>query len=557
MYKIFLCLRYLRSRVIAYFAILAVALCVAMMLIVVSVMNGFLAKVERAAKGLFGDIVVDSSSTEGMGLYDEFIAQAAKDVPEVEAASPFILVPCYLKIPGSNWSQIVQAAGVRLPERAAVTSFAKGLFVQPGQSQPTFDPPISQALQRLNGQIKLIEELRGKPPRMARPEDQAPSLEERLDNALLAHSVAREILRRAQEDQAAIAEAYARLRAAYAESRGEPTERTEALEKRLEEMTAKAGWLDPSRHIILGLGIGGLSFRTEEGKTIRFICPGNRVSISLIPLGSGLGTAPSLNSRTFTIVDDCQTDVSSIDSEFVYVPFETLQSLNNMAAAYSADKDKPGEVVVPARCSQIHIKVRGETDERSLEAVRVSVEKAWRGFHAAHPEATARDVSVLTWRQRQAAIVQPIEQQRTLTVIMFGIISLVSVVLIFVIFYMIVFQKTKDIGVLKAVGAGSSGVAGIFLAYGAAIGLVGAILGTIGGYYFVRYINPIQDAVDRWFGFRVWNREFFMFEKIPNEVDAMPALLIVAGAIVAGLLGALLPAWRAARMQPVEALRYE
>jgi lipoprotein-releasing system permease protein len=100
-------------------------------------------------------------------------------------------------------------------------------------------------------------------------------------------------------------------------------------------------------------------------------------------------------------------------------------------------------------------------------------------------------------------------------------------------------------------------VAQIFLAYGAAIGLVGSILGTVGGYYFVRYINPIQDAVDRWFAFRVWDREFFMFEKIPNEVDALPALLIVAGAIIAGLVGALIPALRAARMQPVEALRYE
>ena len=555
MYKLFLCLRYLRSRAIAYFAILAVALCVAMMLIVVSVMDGFLAKVERAAKGLFGDIVVESTGSEGMGLYDEFIAQVGKDVPEVEAASPFILVPCYLRIPESNWSQIVQAAGIRLPQRAEVTDFEKGLFVQTEWAKPTFDPPIWEIQNRLDGQIKFIEELRGKSLRPPRVEDQGYGMAQRLDNALLSHYGARSLLKRAKDHQAAIAEAHAQLQAAYGQSHGEPTERTEALEKRLEELTTSAGWLDPSRHIILGLGIRGLSFRTEEGKTIRFLCPGSKVSVSLIPLGSGLGTTPSLNSKTFTIVDDCQTDVSSIDSEIVYVPFETLQQLNNMSAAYSADK--PDKVIVPARCNQVHIKVRGATDERSLEAVRAGVEKSWHAFRAAHSEAAMGDVSVLTWRQRQAAIVGPIEKQRTLTVIMFGIISLVAVVLIFVIFYMIVFQKTKDIGVLKAIGAGSFGVAQIFLAYGAAIGLVGSVLGTIGGYYFVRYINPIQDAVDHWFGFRVWDREFFMFEKIPNEVEVVPVLLIVAGAIVAGLLGAMIPAARAARMQPVEALRYE
>jgi lipoprotein-releasing system permease protein len=167
------------------------------------------------------------------------------------------------------------------------------------------------------------------------------------------------------------------------------------------------------------------------------------------------------------------------------------------------------------------------------------------------------DVSVETWRQRQAKVIAPIQQQRTLVVIMFGIISMVSVVLIFVIFYTIVVQKTRDIGVMKAVGASDGGVALIFLTYGAAIGLVGSILGCIGGYYFVRYINPIQDALDTWFGFRVWSREWFLFEEIPNQVAPTTALAIAIGAIAAGLAGAIIPAVRAARMQPVEALRYE
>jgi len=122
---------------------------------------------------------------------------------------------------------------------------------------------------------------------------------------------------------------------------------------------------------------------------------------------------------------------------------------------------------------------------------------------------------------------------------------------------MIVFQKTKDIGVLMAVGASSGGVAQIFLAYGAAVGLVGSIMGIILGAIFVRNINPIQDWLDDTFGFRVWSREWFLFEKIPNEVDWTAALFIVVAAIIAGLVGALMPAIRAARMQPVEALRYE
>ena len=74
---------------------------------------------------------------------------------------------------------------------------------------------------------------------------------------------------------------------------------------------------------------------------------------------------------------------------------------------------------------------------------------------------------------------------------------------------------------------------------------------------FIYYINSIHDAMYERVGYRVWSRESFWFDRIPNNIEPTVVVGIVIGAVIAGVLGALAPAIRAARMQPVEALRYE
>jgi len=108
------------------------------------------------------------------------------------------------------------------------------------------------------------------------------------------------------------------------------------------------------------------------------------------------------------------------------------------------------------------------------------------------------------------------------------------------------------------VGATSVGVANIFVAYGAAVGVVGGALGTGIGTLFVRYINELQGLLVRIHpSALIWNPEVYTFDRIPNRVNPLDALVIYAIAIVASMLGSLIAAVRAARVWPVEALRYE
>ena len=544
MYKLFLCLHYLRSRVIAYFAVLGVMLCVAMMLISVSVMNGFLRTIEVAARGLFGEILIESGGQHGIAEYDAFIERLKKEVPEVQAASPFIISYGFLRVPESaGYRKAVQVAGIRLPERADVTDFEKGLFIQAGLEKPTFDPPVSLVLDGLDEGVRRIDRIRQDAETADRPAEATSSLLDDLDQARITAKAAAGRIRNRRRFAEDLRKLQAQLDTAQKAADEDRIDAVEARIRRARELTYEP----PANRIILGLGISGLSFRTGRGEVVRRLTPGRKVILDVFPLGRDFSlTDFEPARRMLTVIDDCKTGVSSIDSEIVYLPFKTLQTMNNMDS--------------PARCSAIHVKVRsdnGGMSEPWLRHVADKVRACWERFRGEHPEAALVAPDVRTWRQRNHALIRSIESQRTLVVIMFGIISLVSVVLIFVIFYMIVFQKTREIGILKAVGASGWGIEAIFLTYGAIVGLLGAALGIAIGAVFVHNINPIHDWVGATFGLVVWDREVFMFDAIPNTVQWADATMIVVWSVASGLVGALVPATRAARMQPVEALRYE
>ena len=147
-------------------------------------------------------------------------------------------------------------------------------------------------------------------------------------------------------------------------------------------------------------------------------------------------------------------------------------------------------------------------------------------------------------------------EMAVLNILLFLIIAVAGFGIL-AIFFMIVVEKTRDIGILKSLGASASGIAGVFLGYGLFLGLVGAGAGLALGLAITWNLNTIRAGVEWWTGRKVFDPSIYYFFKIPTIVDPATVAWIIAGAIAIAVGASVLPALRAARLRPVEALRHE
>ena len=164
---------------------------------------------------------------------------------------------------------------------------------------------------------------------------------------------------------------------------------------------------------------------------------------------------------------------------------------------------------------------------------------------------------IRSWQEMQGPLLAAVQLETTILNILLFFIIAVAGFGILATFYMIVVEKTKDVGILKSLGAPSSGVMNIFLAYGLSLGIVGSGVGMVMGLLFVIYINKVARVVEWITGHEVFDPTVYYFQEIPTIIDPFTIAWIVAGAMVIAVLASVLPALRAARLHPVEALRYE
>ena len=529
MYKWFLAFRYMRTKLIALFGVGSVMFCVAMVLIVLSVMGGFLDTVRERARGLHSEIVLDGGTLQGFPYYAEFAEHVARELADiVDAATPGIYAFGVLSVRATNWTKPARILGVRLDDYVKVNDFAPGLFYN------TYYPGTTH-LGRQSMPVAGVD-LSG---RWQLPAD----LEQ-----------ANQQWRASQTDPSEIA-AYD---AAPFEATMWPRETTQFTAERI--FAGDAGppqYRGPERY---GIIVGGdlLFARNEQGNFDRFLARGADIALTLMPLsptGNVFGEPPT--KVLLRYADDSHTGIFEIDSLHVYVDFDMLQEKLTMGPQERAD----GGMSKP-RANQVLIGLR---DGVEINAARDRITDEWIAFSARlRPELTSREADamrmarVYTWEDLQRAFINAVEKEKVLVTFLFGLISSVAIVLVGCIFYMIVEKKTRDIGILKSIGASGIGVGGLFIIYAATVGLMGAVLGTSLGTAVVWYINDIQDFLASIHPqLRVWSPDIYSFDKIPNVVKMADAIWVSSFAVVASVLGAVIPARIAGRVWPVIALRYE
>jgi lipoprotein-releasing system permease protein len=161
------------------------------------------------------------------------------------------------------------------------------------------------------------------------------------------------------------------------------------------------------------------------------------------------------------------------------------------------------------------------------------------------------------WMEMNRNLFSALRLEKIAMFIILILIVLVAAFNIISTLIMVVMEKNKDVAILKSMGAPPRSILKIFIIEGGVIGVVGTILGTILGLGAAFNLEMITGFVENLFGFKILSSDVYYIDKLPSQVNPIDVVLIVVTAILISLLATLYPSWRASRLDPAEALRYE
>jgi len=238
-----------------------------------------------------------------------------------------------------------------------------------------------------------------------------------------------------------------------------------------------------------------------------------------------MGTTPRI--KPYRIVAVFEIGMSEYDAAFVFMPLKEAQAYFNRRGdvtaieVYTTNPDRIGEFRQPVS------------------------------------DAAGRSIFMVDWRQRNATFFNALQVERNVMFLILTLIVLVAALNIISGLIMLVKDKGHDIAILRTMGATQGAVMRVFLITGASIGVVGTFVGFIVGVVVCLNIESIRQFLSWLTATELFSPELYFLSRLPAQMDTGETTAVVVMALALSLIATLYPSWRAARLDPVEALRYE
>lgn len=269
-------------------------------------------------------------------------------------------------------------------------------------------------------------------------------------------------------------------------------------------------------NVIMGVRLAR-KMGVTEGDKITLLSPNGKVT--------AFGTVPRM--KSYQVIGLFESGMYEYDSNFIFMPLEAAQVYFGLQGAVT------------------NIDVTLD-DDKYLPAVRKALEDSLGG-----------SAYIYDWKQSNAAFFNAIEVERNVMFVILTLIILVAAFNIITGLIMLVKDKGRDVAVLRTMGATKGMIMRIFFLDGAGIGIVGTLLGLGLGLVVCDNIEAIRQGLQSLFGRDLFSAEIYFLSKLPAKVDYAEVTSVVLISLLLSFAATLYPSWRAAKFDPVEALRYE
>lgn len=275
------------------------------------------------------------------------------------------------------------------------------------------------------------------------------------------------------------------------------------------------------------------SFRDEGGvligKTMAFktgIAPGGTITLTTARgKATAFGTLPTR--RSFKVAGVFDVGMHEYDTSFIFMPLDVAGDFLGL----------------PTSVSGLEIYV---DDPQNIAFYRTAIAST-----------LAKNLRAFDWLDRNKSFLNALAVERNVMFLILTLIILVAAFNIVSSMIMLVRSKNADIAVLRTMGASGGSILRVFLMTGASIGVVGTAIGSVLGMLFCWKIDAIKQFLEGISGAELFAAEIYFLSNLPAKVDPQEVLMVIVMAITLSFLASLYPAWRATRIAPAEALRYE